>query len=734
MSFIKLSLSLTLAVGLLLGLGVLVTLQPAQAAPTATIQALIDAAPNGGTVNIAAGTYTESLTVNKSLTLTGVASNTTILQAVTGQRTITVTTGNNLRLEHLTVTGGQAPVGGGVWLMSGTLTLMDCRIVSNTANYGGGIFQEGETGRVEVIDSLIEGNTTSNHGGGLYVSGSAAFTNTQVLSNTATFHGGGVHVNSGWGTVTGGVWRANRAGENGGAINLNGALTLSGTVIISNTAKNGGGVQQWNTTPTILITNTRFERNTASHIGGGAAISGTLIITSSTFMTNTADSGSSSDTFGGGLFAYTATKIFASTFSGNSALCLYGGSCSHADGGGLYDDGSNVALTDVVFQSNQAGRMGGGLASDNSSPVLFNVIFRGNKAGWGGGFSHQVGSPWLVNVLFTGNMGGWAGGMLADRDTPTLKHVTFSGNNGYNQGGALLNANAAPTVINSIMWGNTATYGPEIYNTSATPVITITYSDIKFTGVYTGAGNINADPHFVRPITYTSAPTTTGDYHLQPDSPAIDQGNFAGVMVDLEGRPRPIGPGYDLGAYEAPLPTLLAGNNSPTSVGSATSFTATIINGLGFNFTWNFGDSLAGSGANTSHTYASAGHYVATVTATNGSLILSVTLPVTITNLPPQAITGSNQTVPPNSVVTLSGNASTDPDGHLPLTYQWRQTGGSSVALASNTLSVTTFTAPAAADILTFTLTITDAYGLASAPATTVVKIVTNVYLPVILR
>ncbi len=52
--------------------------------------------------------------------------------------------------------------------------------------------------------------------------------------------------------VNGGVFSNNRAvNGNGGAINLNGSLSLSGTLIVSNTAINGGGVQQWNTAPTV---------------------------------------------------------------------------------------------------------------------------------------------------------------------------------------------------------------------------------------------------------------------------------------------------------------------------------------------------------------------------------------------------------------------------------------------------------------------------------------------------
>ncbi len=93
MRLLKLTFVISLALGLLFGLSVFVTRPAVQAAPTGTLQTLINDAPNGGTVIIPAGTYTESLTVNKTLTLTGVSSSTTIIQAVTGQRVITVTSG-----------------------------------------------------------------------------------------------------------------------------------------------------------------------------------------------------------------------------------------------------------------------------------------------------------------------------------------------------------------------------------------------------------------------------------------------------------------------------------------------------------------------------------------------------------------------------------------------------------------------------------------------------------------
>jgi VCBS repeat-containing protein len=114
----------------------------------------------------------------------------------------------------------------------------------------------------------------------------------------------------------------------------------------------------------------------------------------------------------------------------------------------------------------------------------------------------------------------------------------------------------------------------------------------------------------------------------------------------------------------------------------------------------------------------------------------SFTITVTSGNLPPIADAGPDQQVKTNSLVTLDGRASTDPDGNLPLSFGWTQIGGTAVSFFNRALSVTTFTAPATPQVLTFTLTVTDSLGLASTTPDTVVLTVRNyyIYLPVIMR
>lgn len=54
------------------------------------------------------------------------------------------------------------------------------------------------------------------------------------------------------------------------------------------------------------------------------------------------------------------------------------------------------------------------------------------------------------------------------------------------------------------------------------------------------------------------------DWHLRPTSPAVDAGTLAGAPAsDLDGAPRPVGAGVDLGAYELQLTTCGDGNVDP---------------------------------------------------------------------------------------------------------------------------------------------------------------------------
>ncbi|HET9599417.1 MAG TPA: PKD domain-containing protein [Anaeromyxobacteraceae bacterium] len=93
------------------------------------------------------------------------------------------------------------------------------------------------------------------------------------------------------------------------------------------------------------------------------------------------------------------------------------------------------------------------------------------------------------------------------------------------------------------------------------------------------------------------------------------------------------------------------------------------------------------------------------------------------TQAPPTASAGANQSVLTGATVTLDGSGSSDPNG-LTLSYAWAQTGGAStVTLSSPTAMFPTFTAPATADTLTFSLVVTDAAGLTSTPASVTVTV-----------
>jgi hypothetical protein len=89
---------------------------------------------------------------------------------------------------------------------------------------------------------------------------------------------------------------------------------------------------------------------------------------------------------------------------------------------------------------------------------------------------------------------------------------------------------------------------------------------------------------------------------------------------------------------------------------------------------------------------------------------------VTGDNDPPTAKAGIDQAVEENTIVTLDGSTSFDPDGGIK-SYQWEQIAGPAVTLSDPTVAQPSFTVPnVGADgvSLTFELTVTDVGGLRS--------------------
>jgi hypothetical protein len=139
------------------------------------------------------------------------------------------------------------------------------------------------------------------------------------------------------------------------------------------------------------------------------------------------------------------------------------------------------------------------------------------------------------------------------------------------------------TMANCILWDNTASNGNEIYDDSATKLMTIRYCDIVGCGGSgtgwdaslgrDGEGNTDADPLFVDADGADNIYGTEDDnLRLQAGSPCIDAGwNFfvpASITTDLDGNPRFLDDPYtpdtgngtypivDMGAYEYVPPVI----------------------------------------------------------------------------------------------------------------------------------------------------------------------------------
>lgn len=223
--------------------------------------------------------------------------------------------------------------------------------------------------------------------------------------------------------------------------------------------------------------------------------------------------------------------------------------------GFIINGGNANGSTSVTINGlNMSQGAGGGLATYSASPLISNCVFTGNNANDGGGIYlyYSSSSPAFTNCAMVNNTASGSGGgmFIGFSTTPFIVNCTIAGNTATAGGGLFSYLIATPNLSNCIIWGNNS----GIASTVSTPVIS--YSIVQ--GGYTGTGNSGSDPLF-----YNSADpdgtdnkwmTMDDGLRVQAGSPALDNGTATGApATDIRGAARPLGSGYDMGAYEGPL-------------------------------------------------------------------------------------------------------------------------------------------------------------------------------------
>ncbi|MGA2247496.1 MAG: choice-of-anchor Q domain-containing protein [Verrucomicrobiota bacterium] len=486
-------------------------------------------------------------------------------------------------LNSLTLTNGYSSENGGGIENNGTLMMNECTVSGNGAAYGGGIYNSGNT--LSMANCIVSGNS-AKYGGGICINNRE----TIVTMNQCTFSG---NIASGSGN-----------GIGGGIYDEDGMLTL---------------------------TNCTFAGNHAAYYGGGIANeSAAAILNECTLSENDGDAGGGIDNSG-------TLTLNRCTLSGNTS----------SGGGGVYNDGI-VILTTCALSGNSAADGGGIENRVDGTLTMTNCTLLGNSAEYGGGIYIYNSDETIVTLdqcTVSGNSASDEGGGIENAyGTLTVNQCTLSGNSANENGGGIDNYGTA-VMTNTIVAGNTAVSGADIYNDGGD----LTYGTSNLVPLVDNNGGFISGP---APVTNAPDLAPLGNYGGPtqtmpplPGSPAIGAGSVAAntFSADQRGYPRTQSGLIDLGAVE--LPTVPPFTASPTNDWQfhPVQFSSTNIDSDGsaiVNWKWSFGDTQTGAGQNPAHVYSTTGMFSQSLVVTNSlGLALGVTGP-SITVLPPLKLTG----------------------------------------------------------------------------------------------
>ncbi|MHC4946072.1 MAG: right-handed parallel beta-helix repeat-containing protein, partial [Planctomycetota bacterium] len=391
-------------------------------------------------------------------------------------------------------------------------------LFKNKADFwGGGIFCQDSSSTV-IRDNTFEENQSGNdkdgsagNGGGVACRLCSPLIENNVFTANVveSGEGGAIYLDESTGTIQGNTISENTADEGGGIVCANASLPMvTRNIVTNNEATWGGGGIMWKYDCHPVIYDNVITGNTAHQgRGGGIYFNGDVPVAAG----RPAGPGRGPER------------------TGVAADNLISGNIAKEGGGiGCYREGL-VDLTGNLILGNQALEEGGGVSLLATSPSFTNNLIKDNEAGTRGGGIYLI----SCDTYFCNN--------------------TVTGNSAMDQGGGIFCSNYSDAMDrNMILWGNSASAGPEIGIKYST--FSIGYSDVAGgqTNVYIEsggilnwhAGMIDSDPHFVD--------AAGNDLHILYDSPCRNTGKTATVMKpnDFEGDPRPAHGPPDMGADE----------------------------------------------------------------------------------------------------------------------------------------------------------------------------------------
>jgi hypothetical protein len=181
----------------------------------------------------------------------------------------------------------------------------------------------------------------------------------------------------------------------------------------------------------------------------------------------------------GPVVTFSSGETSKSLLSGFTITNGLGNAGSNYSGGGIYCENSSPTIKGNIITRNVAS-VGGGIEVNGGSPrILRNVIRKNTQdpnidGGWGGGISLENGSSATVignqisDNLWNGNPGcncGSGGGIaLNSAGSPFLENNVISSNQAnFGPGGAIWIVYSTPSIIQNLIYANTAQIGGGIY-------------------------------------------------------------------------------------------------------------------------------------------------------------------------------------------------------------------------------------------------------------------------------